>query len=89
MKKLIIILTVIGALVVGWYHWKNNKAATEQDTPEWITVKVERGPIRLVVASVGRVISNLDVDIKCKASVQLIALPYDVSYLVKKGDILV
>jgi HlyD family secretion protein len=50
---------------------------------------VERGPIRMTVACTGRVVSNLDVDIKCKASGEVVKLPFDVSAQVKKGDLLV
>ncbi|MCX7015213.1 MAG: efflux RND transporter periplasmic adaptor subunit, partial [Candidatus Sumerlaeota bacterium] len=53
------------------------------------TGEATRGPIRLSVSSTGRVESNLDVEIKCKASGQVITLPYDVSDPVKKGDLLV
>jgi HlyD family secretion protein len=43
----------------------------------------------VAVSSTGRVVSNLDVEIKCKASGQVITLPFDVSATVKKGDLLV
>ena len=45
--------------------------------------------MKVTVAATGRVVSNLDVDIKCKASGEIITLPYDVSDAVKKGDLLV
>ena len=37
----------------------------------------------------GKVVSNLDVDIKCKASGTVKTLPYDISDAVKKGDVIV
>ncbi len=90
MKKIIIILLLVCALVAGWYYGVNDKAEIAQvEKPGWKTASVERGPIRLGVASTGRVVANLDVQIKCKASGQVITLPFDVSDTVKKGDILV
>jgi len=83
---------IIAALVVivgggASYYWArgaNGKAAASETT----TAAVELGPIRQVVSSTGRVVANLDVDIKCKASGEIIKLPYDVSDSVKKGDLL-
>ncbi|MBU1023060.1 efflux RND transporter periplasmic adaptor subunit [bacterium] len=57
--------------------------------PPATEVKVERGPISLSVSSSGRIVSNLDVEIKCKASGEVIALPFDVSDKVSKGDLVV
>ncbi len=51
--------------------------------------KVEKGPLRMSIAANGRVVSNLDVDIKCKASGEIIELPFDVSDPVKKGELIV
>ena len=82
-------LLVACAVVAGWYYGVNDKADIAQEKkPDFKTASVERGPIRLVVASTGRVVANLDIQIKCKASGQVITLPYDVSDKVKKGDIL-
>ena len=50
-------------------------------------IKPERGPIELIISSTGRVVSNLDVEIKCKASGEIISLPFDVSDNVNKGDL--
>ena len=43
------------------------------------TAKVTRGDINLEIEATGSVESNLDVDIKCKASGTITTLPYDVS----------
>ncbi len=53
------------------------------------SAKVERGAVRAIVESTGKVVSNLDVDIKCKASGEVIKLPYDVSDHVAKDSLLV
>jgi len=88
-KKWIILAVVVVAAGAGgaYYYW--GYAAVKTDTVADVTAKVERGPIRLTVASTGRVVSNLDVDIKCKASGEVAKLPFDVSDVVKKDALLV
>ena len=44
--------------------------------------------MRQAVSSTGKVVSNLDVEIKCKASGEIVKLPFDISQAVKKGDLL-
>ena len=61
----------------------------KNETPKWSTIKVEKGSIRTVVSCTGQVVSNLDVEIKCKASGEVINLPFDISDRVKKGDLIV
>jgi HlyD family secretion protein len=90
MKKFIIILLLVCAVAAGWYYGINNKVEVgQQDKPDWKTIPVERGFIRMVVESTGRVVPELEVEIKCKASGEVINLPVDVSDRVKKGDLLV
>ena len=88
MKKMVILAIVIcagaaGAFAVWNYRNNGRKAAAETRT-----ARVERGPIRLTVASTGRVVSNLDVEIKCKASGQILQLPFDISDAVTEGELL-
>ncbi|MEI8196005.1 MAG: biotin/lipoyl-binding protein, partial [Phycisphaerae bacterium] len=88
-KKIIILIIIMVLLLVGgggtivWY----TRAATPVATTI-PTAQVQRGPMRIVVASTGRVVSNQDVDIKCKASGTVIKLPFDISDEVHKDDIL-
>ena len=92
MKRKRKISVVVAAVVlvggVGGYLLfvgRSGQAATVVTT----SAAVERGNIRQVVSCSGRVVANLDVDIKCKASGQITKLPFDVSDVVKKGDQLV
>jgi len=87
-KKWIVIIILVLALAGGgaYYYWVYRPAAAKADAPAVVTAKVERGPIKLVVSSTGRVVSDLDVDIKCKASGKVTKLPFDVSDVVKKDD---
>jgi HlyD family secretion protein len=88
-KKIIILVAIVAALGGGGYAYWAYAAATKAKPVEIVKAKVERGPIRQVVASTGRVVSNLDVDIKCKASGEVIKLPFDVSDTVKNGELLI
>ena len=89
MKKLIVILVVAALAGGAAYYWFVWRPGQEAQPPPVVTEKVQRGDIRTLVASTGRVVSNLDVDIKCKASGAIIKLPYDVSDTVKKDELLV
>lgn len=88
-KKIVIPAVVILAALVAGGAWvsrgrdKPNPAASEPTT-----ATVTRGDVRLAVACTGRVVANLDVDIKCKASGEITGLPFDISDEVKKGKLL-
>lgn len=86
--KLVAIVIAAVLVVLGGYLLFGRDSAKEA-VAQTTTGKVERGDIRLSVASNGRVVSNLDVDIKCKASGEIIKLPFDISDSVKTGDLLV
>ncbi|MFH0794589.1 MAG: efflux RND transporter periplasmic adaptor subunit, partial [bacterium] len=89
--KKIWIVVVIVLLATAAIYFKVSASKTEKktDEPPLSIAKVERGPIRLAVESTGRVVSNLDVEIKCKASGEVTQLAFDISDKVKKGDLLV
>jgi len=89
MKKYVIILLLICAAGAGWYFAKGDQEQVRHDKLDGKTVKVERGSIRMLVEATGRIIPELEVEIKCKASGEVINLPVDVSDTVKKGDLLV
>ncbi|MHC4777456.1 MAG: efflux RND transporter periplasmic adaptor subunit [Planctomycetota bacterium] len=87
-KKILIIaiiLAVVGVAVGIWQGVFKVKVDSE-DADQ--TAAVERGPLSKVVACTGRVVSNLDVQIKCRASGEVIQLPFDVSDPVEKGALL-
>jgi len=88
-KKIVVILILTAAVAGCLYYLRQRNNPKEENTPQVTKAKVERGPILMDVASTGRVIANLDVDIKCKASGQVARLPFDVSDQVTSGDLLV
>ena len=49
-------------------------------------VAVEKGEVKKLVIASGKISANNEVDIKCKASGEVISLPFDVSDFVKKGE---
>jgi multidrug efflux pump subunit AcrA (membrane-fusion protein) len=88
-KKAIVAVVVLAlAAVAAYVFWWRPQSDTAAAPPP-VTAKVHRGTLRLTVPSTGRVVSNLDVDIKCKASGEIMRLPYDVSDTVKKDTLLV
>jgi HlyD family secretion protein len=88
MRILVALLVLLGLSGGGYYYWKIRKPA-DADKPQTPTATAERGPIKLSVAATGRVVSNLDVDIKCKASGTVVKLPFDVSDAVREKELLV
>lgn len=89
MKKILVFVILGTVIIAGGYFWSHKIANVKTETPRWSTVQVEKGFIRVAVSSTGQVVSNLDVEIKCKASGQVVKLPFDISDQVKKGDLLV
>ena len=90
MSKLITLLLVVGLGVGAFFYYRSHAATAATTQPSLADVEVTKGNIFQAVASTGRVTSNLDVEIKCKAAGQIIELPHDdVSESVKKGDLLV
>jgi HlyD family secretion protein len=92
MKRLAIVGLIVALIVggLGYYFYRQRTAAAQTATAAKVTeAKVQRTDLRTSVSATGRVVSNLDVEIKCKASGEVIKLPFDVSDVVKKGDLLV
>jgi len=91
-KTLIIVLAtiVVGASAgTGIYlHSRGQKTATTLPEDSFVA-QTRRGDITQTVQATGPVASNLDVQIKCRASGEVITLPFDISDHVKKGDLLV
>ncbi|HVT98784.1 MAG TPA: efflux RND transporter periplasmic adaptor subunit [Acidobacteriaceae bacterium] len=89
MKYLMIFVLILVLAGVGGGLWYNHmKAANANPLADLSTAKVDRGDLRLSVATNGVVASNKDVDIKVRASGEIIKLPVDISQEVKKGELL-
>ena len=87
-KRKLCIWTGIAGVVVAAVWLVSGRGGTEE-TPARTIAAVCRGPITMAVSTTGRVVANLDVEIKCKASGRVTALPRDVSDGVKEGELLV
>src|SRR5580692_5518755 len=93
MKVLVIVLAlaaVAAAAGTGLYlHQRTAKAAATTLPVDTYTAAADHGDITQSVSATGPVVSNLDVQIKCRASGEVVKLPYDISDPVKKGDLLI
>lgn len=87
MKKIgwiLIVIAVVGGLV--WYVAAQKKRERLENEKSTVRIEeVRRGDLTQSVQASGKVVSNLDVEIKCKASGEIIELPFDVSDVVEKG----
>ena len=91
MKKfltIIVLLAVAGGAGTWYYRTRMAPAPAQQPEAAMRPITVSRGEINLQVPTTGRVTSNLDVEIKSKASGQIINLPFDVSDAVTSGALL-
>jgi HlyD family secretion protein len=88
-KKVIAVIVFIGLAVGAYYYFTNSRVESASEKPQEKLVEVKRGSITMAVSTTGRVVANLDVDIKCKASGEIVKLPLDISKPVTKGDLLV
>jgi multidrug efflux pump subunit AcrA (membrane-fusion protein) len=81
-------LPLIALLVGGGLIWRHHSTAMKAAETPADTAVVTRGKIEKNVESAGKVVSNLDVDIKCRAGGPVAKLPFDISQHVKTGDLL-
>lgn len=93
MKKFLFLVLILGACgAAAFYYYKKKQtdaaAAAAEGSQGPRTVEVTRDTIDLRVATTGKVVSNLDVEIKSKASGQVINLPFDVSDIVTSNALL-
>src|SRR5436189_4683454 len=89
MKKVIALILVLAALGAGYSYWRVREAKADQPASQTTTATVAKGSIFQAVASTGKVVSNRDVDSKCKASGEVITLPFDISQQVKQGELMI
>ena len=78
----------IGVVVlgIGGWLWLGSGHAVKPLDDGTKLVAVEKGEVKQVVVASGKIAANNEVDIKCKASGEVVSLPFDESDPVKKGD---
>ncbi len=81
------VVLVAAAVAAGVLHHRSAAASAAAVDPSDV-VHVARGAVEKTVDSAGKVVSNLDVDIKCRASGEVTKLPFDISQHVRKGELL-
>ena len=63
-----------GGGYAGYRWWSGgSQPGTQEAEKEVVTTKVTRGPLRQIAQCTGPIYSNLDVDIKCRASGEVIS----------------
>jgi HlyD family secretion protein len=87
MKKILLLLLVLGLAGAGWYYYAARSRA--ESAPEFRTTTVERGEILQVVTATGNLDSVISVDVGSQISGLIQKLYVDFNSPVKKGDKLV
>jgi len=91
MKKRIYVLSVCLLVLFAGSGavWKMRGQPADAPLASGAISAVKRGPMRQTVQCQGRITPNLSVDIKCKASGQIVKLPFEVSDTVHQGDLMI
>ena len=87
--KYLLAIVLLAALGFGAYFWRTSGTEVEAQQSAPQVVKVERGPLQIIIESTGTIKPEREVEIKCEASGEITKLPVDVSDAVTKGDLLV
>src|SRR5215475_14381942 len=87
MKKRFLFPLLLVPIVGGVLWWSAAHTGKMDPAGKSRVVTVDRGPVKLVVMASGKISPNFEVDIKCKASGEVINLPFDISDFVKKGEL--
>lgn len=90
MKKYLILFVLVILAIGGYVVHQQKSAAQETAAKQNVrqTTKVERGDIKISVSATGRVEAEREVEIKSKASGEVIKVFADVSDTVKQGQML-
>jgi HlyD family secretion protein len=90
MKKLIVLIVILGVVVGGYYGWKNwQKASAASAAPERpTTATVELRSINFAVNAAGEIAPAEQVSVRPEINGKVDLLPVDLGDHLKKGDLL-
>jgi HlyD family secretion protein len=89
MLKKGILIVIMVSLVAGGYYWYTRPVNRGADAQSYRMTQVRRGPLVQTVATDGRVEPNFVVEVKSKASGEIVRIVYEEGARVKKGELLV
>jgi HlyD family secretion protein len=91
MRVAVIVIVMLSVAAFAAYKYLPGFSATPSPspTPEVKTAEVKKGDLAVVVEATGRVVPEQEVEIKCKASGEVVEVLADISDKVAKGDLLV
>lgn len=84
--KWILVFLAVAVAGAGIVYWK---AGGEEEEPALRTVRVERGNLEVTASSSGKVEADRMVEVKSRASGEIIELPVEPGTVVQAGDLLV
>jgi HlyD family secretion protein len=89
MKKFFYLLILVFIVTISYFSLTEfNKKNSPNKKKEHKIISPEKGDIITNVSCTGKIVSNLDVLIKCKASGEIIKLPVDISDTVEENSLL-
>jgi HlyD family secretion protein len=87
MKKLLGVLVVVLVFVVGWMWLRQQRMVAPWNEPKW--APITRGDIRVPITAAGLIEPNQTIEVKSKASGEIIEINVIEGNFVRKGDVLV
>ena len=87
MKKWIWVITVAIILSMLFFYLKSNN--TSEISESFMTAPVTRGELRLTVAATGTITPYTEVELKSKASGEIISFPFQEGDILSKGKVVV
>ncbi len=90
MKTLLALIVLAALAGGGYYYYRQQAEAKEKEAaaPKIETAPVERGDLAITVSASGRVEAEREVEIKSKASGEVVQITADISDSVKSGQLL-
>ncbi len=88
MKKIIIVVVVLGLLVAG-YTWVERNARVKLGVLEGKKTLVKRGDLEVPISASGSIEPASITEIKGEASGEVLRIPFEVGQMVKKDDLIV
>ncbi len=88
MKKTLVFVGV--ALLLTWLYFSLNPSSVAEDTPKPVfkTSKVLQGELSIIISATGIVEPNFKVEVKSKASGEVLSFPFEEGDRVKEGTLL-
>lgn len=89
MKKTLIALLVLVLLAAGWMFLLQEEGSDSPPEIPFKTARVKTGPLKVQISATGVVQPNFEVEVKSKASGEVLSFPFEEGDAVQQGQLLI